>query len=134
MEILALLGRVLFSVMFVASGINHITKRQYMSEYAKSMGAPSPELTVPLTGVAIIAGGIMIAFGIFGDVGAFIVAGFLISAAMIMHPFWKLEGDQAQMQQVHFMKNLTMAGGALGMAALFMCTTGYSITGALLGG
>jgi uncharacterized membrane protein YphA (DoxX/SURF4 family) len=131
MEILALLGRVLFSVMFVASGVNHITKRHYMSEYAKSMGAPSPSLMVPLTGIAIIAGGLMVALGIFGDAGALVIAGFLLATAFWMHPFWKMEGEMAQMQQIQFMKNVTMAGGALAIAALFMCTTGLSLTGAL---
>lgn len=133
MEILALLGRVLFSVMFVTSGMAHITKRQYMTEYAKSMGAPAPHIWVPVTGLAIVAAAAMVTLGIFGDAGALVIAGFLAATAFWMHPFWKMEGEMAQTQQIQFMKNLTMAGGALALAALFICTPGLSLTGPLFG-
>jgi hypothetical protein len=41
MERAALLGRVAFSVVCLSSGINHLTKRRYLTEYARSMGVPA---------------------------------------------------------------------------------------------
>ncbi|MDQ3877151.1 MAG: DoxX family protein [Actinomycetota bacterium] len=135
MEIVALIARIMFSVMFVSSGINHITKRKYMAEYAGQMGVPAATAAVPVSGVMLLGGAIMVALGIFGDLGAALIVAFLIPTALLMHPFWRFDdAQQRQQQQIHFMKNLTMAGGALALIALFMCQGGaLSITGALFG-
>ncbi|MFN2593864.1 MAG: DoxX family protein [Actinomycetota bacterium] len=133
MEIVGLVARIMFSAMFVSSGINHITKRKYMAEYAGQMGVPAAAALVPLSGLMIFAGAAMVALGLFGDLGAVLIAAFLIPTALLMHPFWRFDDSQQRMQQqIHFMKNLTMAGGALALVAFFMCQGGgLSITGAL---
>ena len=133
MEIVGLIARIVFSAMFVSSGINHIAKRKYMTEYAGQMGVPAAKALVPLSGLQLLAGAVMIIFGIAGDLGAALIAAFLIPTALLMHPFWKFDdAQQRQQQQIHFMKNMTMAGGALALVALFMCQGGaLSITGAL---
>lgn len=132
MDALGLAGRILFSMMFVMSGMNHITKRGYMSEYAKSMGVPAAATLVPLSGLMIMAGGAMVAAGIWGDLGGLLIATFLVPTAMYMHAWWRVPEDQKQMQQAHFMKNMTMAGGALALMALFMCAeVSLTVTGPL---
>ena len=56
----------------------------------------------------------MVALGIWGDVGALIVAAFLVGMTPIMHAFWKIDDPQMQqMQMAMFMKNVSMLGGAL---------------------
>lgn len=110
---IVLIGRFLFSLIFVMSGVGHLTSRE-MVAYAASHGVPFPEWTVPATGVMILVGGLMVMAGFKGKVGAWGLTAFLLPTAFIMHRFWGLEdpGMEAQ-QMVHFLKNLSMAGGAL---------------------
>ena len=116
MDVLFLIGRILFGLLFVSSGfMAHLGEGgKQAREYARSLGAPSPDLLVPLSGIVIIAGGLMIALGLWADLGALLVIGFLAGITPIMHAFWKI--DDPQMQQIQsamFFKNLALAGAAL---------------------
>jgi putative oxidoreductase len=113
MDVLFLIGRILLAVPFLQSGLLMHFSRQGV-EYARSYGAPAPEVMVPLSGAAIVAGGLSVALGIWGDLGALVLAAFTLAILPFMHAFWKEEDAQAQqMQIVNFVKNVSMAGGAL---------------------
>jgi putative oxidoreductase len=113
MEVVFLIGRILFGMLFVASGLTVHLNRQGV-EYARGYGAPAPELTVPLSGVAIVVGGLLVILGIWADAGALILVAFLAGITPIMHAYWKEEDPQAQaIQQAMFMKNFALAGAAL---------------------
>jgi putative oxidoreductase len=114
MELLVPLGRLLFSAMFIQSGIRHLRQRASMAAYARSMGAPLPDLMVPLTGVMILLGGISVLLGVYARAGAWLLVLFLVPTAMIMHRFWGIsDPEQVQNQRAHFQKNLSLAGAAL---------------------
>jgi uncharacterized membrane protein YphA (DoxX/SURF4 family) len=84
-----LAGRVLLAA-FVMSGIQvHLLGRAGVTEYVRATGAPAPELMVPLSGVAIVAGGLSVALGIWADFGAPVLAAFAMSVMFFMHAFWK---------------------------------------------
>jgi putative oxidoreductase len=121
MDALLLIGRILFGVTFISSGVvNHLVGRRAGIEYARGYNAPAPELLVPLSGIAIIAGGLMITFGLWADLGAILIAGFLIGISPIMHAFWKEDDQQMRANQVaHFTKNMALLGGALIIFWLF---------------
>ena len=113
-EVLLLLGRVLFASLFIMSGINHLTKTKGLAQYAASGGVPAPTAAVIVTGVMILVGGISMLLGYEPRVGALLLAVFLIPVAIIMHRFWGLtDAAMAQSQQIHFWKNISMAGAAL---------------------
>lgn len=115
MDAVFLIGRILFSLIFIASGVmGHFGQRKPTEDYARSLGAPSPEVTVPLTGVMIILGGLSVALGLWADVGAILLVLFLVPTAFIMHAFWKEQDPQMQqVQMAQFMKNIALAGAAL---------------------
>lgn len=118
----ALAGRIVFSLMFVRSGINHFRNRRYMAEYAGQMGVPKPHASVVFSGLVILVGAIMVMAGVWGDIGALLIAAFLVVAAFQMHPHWKMRDPQAkQSNEINFWKNISMAGGALVITAWFMC-------------
>lgn len=120
--------------MFVMSGMFHFRKDSI--EYARAYGAPLPELTVPLSGLAIIAGGMMVGLGVLADIGALIMAAFVLLIAPIVHAFWKEKEEQlAQMQMAHFMKNVSLAGGALVIFWVYnqLQDVPFSLTEPLLG-
>ena len=113
MDVLFLIGRILFGLLFVVSGLTVHFSRQGV-EYARAYNAPAPELMVPLSGAAIVVGGAIVILGIWADLGALIVGAFAISIAPIMHAYWKEEDPQMKaVQQAQFMKNVALAGAAL---------------------
>ncbi|MBF5045925.1 DoxX family protein [Aggregicoccus sp. 17bor-14] len=114
MGILAPIGRFLFSVMFLVSGMNHFMNYPAMVGYARASGVPSPDTAVLVSGVVLVVGGLCVLLGAFARLGALLLAGFLLASAVLVHHFWKVaDPAQAQDQMVHFFKNLSMAGGAL---------------------
>ena len=116
MDVVFLIGRVLFALLFVSSGLMaHLGEGGKAGrEYARSLGAPAPDLLVPLSGVVIIVGGLMIAFGIWADLGALLIVGFLVGITPIMHAFWKIDDPQdKQVQSAMFFKNVALLGAAL---------------------
>ncbi len=109
-----LTGRVLFSLIFLSSGISHFARRHAMVSYARSKGAPAPGFMVPLAGLMILAGGLSVLLGVWMEVGTALLVLFLFPTAFLVHAYWK-ESDTMEKahQQAHFMKNLALAGGAL---------------------
>lgn len=113
MDVVFLIGRILFALLFVLSGLTGHLRREGV-EYARAYGAPAPEVLVPLSGVVIAVSGVALALGVFADLAALLLAAFALSVAPIMHAFWKEQDEQAkQNQMAHFMKNVALAGGAL---------------------
>jgi len=48
--------------------------------------------------------------------GALALAAFLIPITLIFHNFWAFQGQEQQMQMVHFLKNLAIMGGLFQVA------------------
>lgn len=118
MSALFWIGRILFAMIFLASGLGHFTSPG-MAQYAASKGVPAPKLMVWLTGLAIILGGLSILFWTYVEIGSWLLALFLLAAGVKMHDFWNVEDPmEKQVQQAQFMKNLSMAGAAIVFYAL----------------
>src|SRR5918995_6866633 len=115
MEVVFLAGRILFVLAFVLSGsTTHLLQAKQGIAYARMYRVPAPEITVPLSGLMAVVGGLSVALGIWGDLGALVLVAFLLPVAFYMHAFWKETDPQQQANQMaHFMKNISMAGGAL---------------------
>jgi len=106
------LGRALFSLIFIMSGINHFSAGTI--EYGASNGVPLASLLVPLSGLLAIVGGLSIFLGYFARFGALLLLLFLVSVTLAMHNFWTVTDPMMhQMQMIQFMKNLSLIGGAL---------------------
>ena len=107
-------GRVLFSMMFIMSGVNHLMKLSDTSAYAESKGVPAPKVLTAVSGLMIMVGGVLVLLGWHRFIGAWLIAIFLFPKAMLMHAFWKETDPAARMNEMsHFMKDLAMAGAAL---------------------
>jgi putative oxidoreductase len=116
MDVVFLIGRILFGVLFIYSGFAHFAAAEAMQGYARQQGAPAPAVTVPLTGAVIILSGAAVILGVIADVAALLIAGFLFLTAFFMHAFWKVTDPQMrQMEQIQFSKDLALAGAALVM-------------------
>lgn len=114
MDILLVIGRVLFALIFINSGIAHLTKLQAMTGYAQFKKVPAAKLSVIATGLMLIVGGLYVALGVYADLGALLLAIFLVASAFMMHNFWTIQDEQAkQSETINFFKNLALAGAAL---------------------
>ena len=114
MDILLVIGRVLFALIFINLGIAHLTKLNDMTGYAQFKKVPAPKLAVIVTGLMLIIGGLYIVFGVYADLGALLLAIFLVPTAFMMHNFWTIQDPQAkQGEMINFFKNLSLAGAAL---------------------
>lgn len=120
MDAVELIGRLIFVTLFLWSGTRHLTQRENYVAYARSSGVPLAQIGVPLTGLMILAGGALVALGVWADLGALLLAAFLVPTAYFMHGFWRFDDpQQRQGQQVHFMKNMSLAGASLALFALY---------------
>ncbi len=126
MDIVLLIGRVLFALLFINSGIAHFTQREAMSGYAQFKKLPAAKLMVLVTGFMILLGGVFVAAGIYADLGALLIALFLVPTAFMMHNFWTISDAQAkQTEMISFFKNLSLAGAALVIFALVATGTDF---------
>ncbi len=81
---------------------------------AAAQGVPMAGLLVPLSGVFALAGGLSILLGYRAKIGGWLLAAFMLPVTIMMHNFWAVtDPTMARMQQVMFMKNLAILGGAL---------------------
>ena len=111
---LTVLGRIMFSGIFLLGGINHFVQYQQMVDDALSNNVPAAEVLVPLTGGMILLGGLSLLLGLQARLGAWLLVLFLIPTAFLMHHFWDVTDPQmAGIQMAHFMKNISLAGAAL---------------------
>ena len=108
-----LVGRSLFAFMFVMSGFNHLAKAEAMAGYAAYKKVPAPKLANLLSGVLMLLGGLSIILGVYADLGALVLAILLVAMAVKMHDFWNAQGEAKQPEMIGFLKNISMAGGAL---------------------
>jgi putative oxidoreductase len=109
---LVVLGRLLFTLIFIMSGPNHFSKQ--MIGYAAAQGVPLASIAVPLSGIIALAGGLSILLGYRAKIGAWLIVLFLAVVTPTMHKFWGISNPMtAQMQMIMFMKNVSMLGGAL---------------------
>jgi uncharacterized membrane protein YphA (DoxX/SURF4 family) len=135
MDILVLIARILFVGLFLSSGYGHLAQGAAMTGYAQSKGVPAARIMVLASGVLIVVGALMVLLGIWGDLGSLFLIAFLIPTAVLMHGFWKETDPTAKMhEQVHFSKDIALAGGALAFFVLFAYAgdnLGLTITGPL---
>ena len=69
---------------------------------------------VPLAGILALLGGLSVIVGFHARYGAMLLVFFLVPVTLVMHKFWGIADAQvAMVQQIMFMKNLSMLGAAL---------------------
>jgi uncharacterized membrane protein YphA (DoxX/SURF4 family) len=119
MDLILVIGRILFGGFFLMSGINHFTKLEAMTGYAKYKKLPAAKLGVLISGLMLVIGGLSVILGYYADLGALLLAIFLVLAAVIFHNFWKeTDATAKQNEMLGFMKDIALAGAALILFAL----------------
>ncbi|MER6910196.1 DoxX family protein [Streptomyces sp. NPDC000594] len=135
MDVLVLIGRILFVLLFLNSAVGHLTKVSAMSGYAASKGLPQAAVAVVVSGLLLLAGSVSVLLGIWADLGALLLALFLFPTALLMHAFWKEQDPMAkQNDMIHFLKDVSLGGACLMLIAFFSYAghdLGLTLTGPL---
>ena len=114
MEIIFLIGRILFGGYFLMNGMNHLFKGAGLAGYAASKGVPQPKLAVFGSELFILFRGAVIILGVYILYAVGALAPFLIPVSSMIYAFWKISDPmQKMMEQVSFMKTMALLGAAL---------------------
>ncbi|MEZ3501637.1 DoxX family protein [Pantoea sp. KPR_PJ] len=101
-----LLARILMPVLFITAGWGKITGYAGTQQYMEAMGVPG--FMLPLVILLELGGGLAILFGFLTRFTALFTAAFTVLTAFLFHSNFA-EG----VNQLMFMKNLSIAGGFL---------------------
>lgn len=116
MDVLFLIGRILYSLIFLMSGFGHFAQLEQMAQYVQSKGVPAPKPATAGSGVLLLLGGLSVLLGFYPTIGLILLIVFLVPTTLIMHNFWVVEDPmQRQMEMVNFLKNLALLGTALAL-------------------
>lgn len=120
MDVVALIARIAFTAIFVGAGIGHLTATDAMAGYAAAKKLPMAKLAVQVSGAYILLASALLILGIWPDLAAIALVPFLLVTAFVFHDFWKQESPEArQMEQQQFLKDISLAGGALALFVLY---------------
>ncbi len=112
-----LIGRVLFSVLFLVSGFLKVTHYSQMVGYAAAKGVPMAGVGIAIAAVLELVGGLAILAGFQTRIAAWVLILYIIPTTYFFHNFWTMTGMDQQNNLAHFLKNLAIMGGLLLLAA-----------------
>ena len=110
---MALIGRIALAAIFVLSGLQKLVDFTGTASMIAGAGVPLPTVAAAVAIVIELGGGLAIFAGWMTRVAALAIVVFLIIVSPIFHNFWTMEGEARMMNQVMFLKNVSMLGGFL---------------------
>ena len=126
-DVVALVGRILMSWIFISSGFGKITDVAGFAAGLAKRGVPAPSFMGWLGAIVELGGGLLILLGVKLRYTAILMILFVIVATLISHRYWDYPVDQLVAQKTNFWKNVTIIGGMLFM---FLAGAGrYSVDG-----
>jgi putative oxidoreductase len=133
MEAFLVIGRILLVLIFLGTGLAHLTQPAEFVAYGRSRGVRACTGIVLATGAWMLVAGLMVGLGVWGDLGALMLVAFLVPTAFAVHHFWRDEDPHTKAHETsQFMKNISIAGGALLAFVLFHTeAAGWTLTGPL---
>lgn len=114
---LALVGRLGLAALFLWSGYGKLAFMDGNIAYMKSVGLPAAALLIWAALLVELVGGAVLATGWKARWAAAVLTVFTIVATFLFHAYWNAPADQALNQQIHFMKNVAIIGGLLGVVS-----------------
>jgi putative oxidoreductase len=113
----SLIGRIGLAALFLWSAYGKLVHMDGNVGYMKSFGLPAADLLIWPALLVELAAGAMLLVGWKARWAAIALVLFTLPATFIFHAYWSVPADQAFNAQIHFMKNLAIVGGLLGIFA-----------------
>jgi putative oxidoreductase len=114
----SLAARLLLAALFLPAGLSKLFGFTGTVGYIASEGLPLPTLGAVLAVALEVLGGLALIAGYQTRWAALLMALFTVVAGVFFHNFWAAPAEAMQMQQIMFMKNLSIAGGLLALSVL----------------
>ena len=119
MDILFLIGRIIFGWYFIMNAWNHFKNLDGLTGYATSKRVPSPRAAVFVGGILLLLGGLGVFFGVTPEASLALLIIFLVPVSFYMHAYWKeTDPNRRMLERVNFMKNMALVGALLMMYAI----------------
>ncbi|MFI4954287.1 MAG: DoxX family protein [Gammaproteobacteria bacterium] len=113
-NLLLLIGRILFSFIFIFSGAGKIFGFAGTVAYMENAGVSFyPSLFAIVAIIFELGGGVLVLLGWHTRLAAALLFIFTLAVSFVIHHFWSYPPEVAQIQMIMFMKNMAMMGGAL---------------------
>lgn len=117
-DALLAVGRIALAVIFVMSGLEKFMDLAATAGAVASKGLPMPSVLAALAATTELGGGLLIVLGWQTRVAALALAIFTLITAYVFHDFWHMEGAARESNLIHALKNLSIFGGFLMLAAV----------------
>jgi uncharacterized membrane protein YphA (DoxX/SURF4 family) len=129
-------GRILFAVLFIASGTMKFLDlgataeliggkvvfpeiaAAYVTQLQGLTGMPMNRMLAIATATLELLGGILIALNFGARFFAMVLVVFVIAATFYFHDFWNQTGPEAKGNMIHALKNLSLIGGLFIIAGI----------------
>lgn len=111
--IAVLIARTLLALMFLLAGLSKFAGLDGTAGYIASKGLPLPQLLAIGTATLEVVGALLLIIGWQARWAALALAAFTLLASVLFHNFWAMPAEQQMVQQLMFMKNLSVVGGLL---------------------
>jgi putative oxidoreductase len=129
-------GRVLFAVLFIASGAMKLfglaatadmiagkivfpaTLTPYVDQLQTLTGMEMKQMLAIAAGTLELLGGLLIALNIGARFFALLLVLFVMAATFYFHDFWNQTGPDATNNMIHALKNLSIIGGLFIIAGI----------------
>jgi uncharacterized membrane protein len=106
------LGRIIFAIPFLFSGISHFMHAKNMVGYVPAY-MPGKIIWIYFTGVALILAAISIIIKKYAQLASFLLALFLILMILMIHIPSLSNPNMSQVAAISLLKDMALAGGAL---------------------
>jgi putative oxidoreductase len=122
-DVLALIGRILLALIFVLSGIQKVTNFSGTAGFMAMNGVPAVTLLLILSILVELGGGLAVVVGFQARWAAIVMFFFLIPVTLVFHVHgyqMAMQHNQlpmAVMQKINILKNISIEGGLLMLAA-----------------
>lgn len=112
------MARVLIASLFLVAGLRKVIYFSATTAAFSKLGVPMVEVVLPLVILLELAGGLALVVGWRVRWVAYALAAFTLLAGIIGHAFWSADAAQFGNQLNHFLKNVAVCGGLIGLACI----------------
>lgn len=112
--VLLLIGRLLFSLIFIFTGITQLVNYKDTVKLMSTSKVPLPKFSAITSSLMALIGGIAVVFYSYTLFGCIVIILFLLPATYYGHKFWSIKEKKEKANQMqHFIKNISLIGGAI---------------------